>query len=909
MCGIDLTHDLLDIQAIPNISHNTNDYFQLLTDLGINPYLQFPWAMVGETNLTQGWKLHISSIITEAARLLAIVAPVLQEYQVPFKVAINDIVLSQLNEGNLGETQIGKFITIYPDSDNDARNLANILIKITTGFSGPVIPSDLQLGDVVYTRYGGFKSIQHQDRLGLTFLAIYAPDGTLVRDSYSVPFLPPEGIPNPFTNFSRSLDPSSNQQFGSGYLFLELIKQHSKGAVFRVIDVRSQENMGIKIIKQGRKYGMSDKYGRDVRTRLKHQEYLHNKLCNLVPIPQVDPYFEVNGDGYLPFEYIEGQSLNEFASNLLADRSWGSLTAEEQIQLLSYLEKLIAAIQKLHAAGYVHCDLTEANIWIGSDEQVYLLDLELTHAVADTTPAFLLGTPGFMSPQQESGMPPAFAGDIYSLGCVVISLLTGLPPHLVLFGSEEQRVNQLLGLTNGVPMELIEVVAQSVQSDAQERPSLKTIQTAIQTSKNLLLSPTSQLIVTPITENADNQTIQNLICKAQQGLMDAVISDSETGLWLSCAINTISHLDINVAQSYEMRRSANIGVAGVVYLLSRLARFGYATETVQKRVQTAINGLLTDNNAPDKQLPGLHFGEAGVAVAITEAIAGGLIERNSEIDAFLVQALSGKLDWHDITHGAAGQGVAALYCGARLQDETLLNLAHRCAEYLIQTQKDDGSWSAPPGVDNMSGQTMTGFAHGVSGIVYFLAEYAHHFGSEDAERAWLSGADWLFAGAMLSDDEQALEWYHSDAHQEKWKWWCHGAPGIALTFLRLYELTQNEAYAEIATHALQVHPIDIKYRNLSQCHGLSGLGDIYLEAARVLGDEQWRERASAIANTLFHLRRETENGSVTWLVENFHQPTADLMVGASGVIHFLLRLSLSGESIGFPLLLDPIACC
>jgi serine/threonine protein kinase len=907
MYGIDLTHDFLDTQTILNISHSTNDYSQLLTNLGINSYLQFPWAMVGETNLTQGWKLHISSITTEAATLLAIVAPVLQEYQVPFKVAINDTVLSQLNEGHLGDTQIGKFITIYPDSDNNARNLAEILIKITTGFSGPVIPSDLRLSDVVYTRYGGFKSIQIQDRLGLSFPAIYASDGSLVRDLYSVPFVPPEGVTNPFTNFSFSSEQSSNQQFGSGYLFLELIKQHPKGAVFRVLDVRIQENVGMKIIKQGRKYCVSDKYGRDVRTRLKHQEYLHKFLSGLVPIPQVDNYFEVNGDGYLPFEYIEGQSLDEFASNLLANRSWGSLTNEEQIQLLSYLEQLIAALQKLHAAGYVHRDLTGANIWIGSDEQVYLLDLELTHAVDDKNPVFVLGTPGFMSPQQASAMPPVFADDIYSLGCVMISLLTGLPPHLVLFAGEEQRVNQLLGLTNGAPIELIEVVAKCVKGDAQERPSLEIIQSVIEGSKKRISSRKGAKTQRKKEEFISKfSNIDNLIWKAQQGLIDAVVSDSETGLWLSSSVNSISHSDINVARSYEVRRSANIGVSGVVYLLSRLARFGYGNEAVQKRVENAIKWLLTDNNAPHKQLPGLHFGEAGVAVAITEAIAGGLIERNSDIDAFLVQALSGKLDWHDITHGASGQGVAALYCGDRLQDETLLNLSHRCADYLIKTQKDDGSWVAPSGVDKMSGETMTGFAHGVSGIVYFLAEYAHRFGSKEAESAWLSGADWLFASAILSDDEQALEWYHSDAHQEKWKWWCHGAPGIALTFLRLYELTQNEAYAEIATHALQVHPVDIKYRNLSQCHGLSGLGDIYLEAARVLGDKQWLERANAIANTLFHLCRETENGSLTWLVENFHQPTADLMVGASGVVHFLLRFSLSGEKISSPLLLDPI---
>ncbi|MEB3218846.1 MAG: lanthionine synthetase LanC family protein, partial [Nostocales cyanobacterium 94392] len=110
--------------------------------------------------------------------------------------------------------------------------------------------------------------------------------------------------------------------------------------------------------------------------------------------------------------------------------------------------------------------------------------------------------------------------------------------------------------------------------------------------------------------------------------------------------------------------------------------------------------------------------------------------------------------------------------------------------------------------------------------------------------------------------------------------------------------------AEIASHALRIHPVDMRYRNLSQCHGLTGLGEIYLEAARVLGDDEWLERANNIANTTLNLYRQTDSGSITWLVENFHQPTADLMVGSAGVIHFLLRLCFREKNISFPLLLD-----
>ena len=102
---------------------------------------------------------------------------------------------------------------------------------------------------------------------------------------------------------------------------------------------------------------------------------------------------------------------------------------------------------------------------------------------------------------------------------------------------------------------------------------------------------------------------------------------------------------------------------------------------------------------------------------------------------------------------------------------------------------------------------------------------------------------------------------------------------------------------------MRTHPIDIRYPNLSQCHGLGGLGEIYLQAFRVLGDREWLERAEVIARILCRLGRETERDAVSWLVENADVATADLMVGSSGVMHFLLRMTVSDHRLGFPLLL------
>jgi class IV lanthipeptide synthase len=302
----------------------------------------------------------------------------------------------------------------------------------------------------------------------------------------------------------------------------------------------------------------------------------------------------------------------------------------------------------------------------------------------------------------------------------------------------------------------------------------------------------------------------------------------------------------------------------------------------------------------DTDLPGLHFGRAGVAVALAEAVAGGLVERSS-VRQFVREALEGRLDWLDITHGASGQGIAAICCGDVLGDPDLTRLSQRCAEYLLNTQNPDGSWTIPEGADGISGETLTGFAHGVAGMVYFLAGYSARTRNIEAARAAEKGARWLLSQAERANG--IMTWQYSNRDKTRWHWWCHGGPGIALAFLKLFEVTGEPAYADVARAALHVHPANRRHPNLSVCHGLAGLGEIYLEAAQILKDEEWQHRAQRLAELLIALARTNDDGSLGWIVEDAHVPTADLMVGSGGVMHFLLRVHTGGHIGGFPLLL------
>ena len=66
----------------------------------------------------------------------------------------------------------------------------------------------------------------------------------------------------------------------------------------------------------------------------------------------------------------------------------------------------------------------------------------------------------------------------------------------------------------------------------------------------------------------------------------------------------------------------------------------------------------------------------------------------------------------------------------------------------------------------------------------------------------------------------------------------------------------------------------------------------------------WCDRAAQIGEVILELGHE-EDSSISWLVEDPHRSTADLMIGGAGVAHFLLRMC--HDNISAPLLL-PAAC-
>lgn len=144
--------------------------------------------------------------------------------------------------------------------------------------------------------------------------------------------------------------------------------------------------------------------------------------------PNVVPVFDQGADGgsvFLVMEYVAGRTLRD----LLHER--GRLSPRQALDLL---EPVLAALEAAHGAGLVHRDVKPENVLLADDGRVKVVDFGLARAVEaaniTATTGLLMGTVGYLAPEQvERGSSDA-RSDVYAAGILLYELLTGTPPYV-----------------------------------------------------------------------------------------------------------------------------------------------------------------------------------------------------------------------------------------------------------------------------------------------------------------------------------------------------------------------------------------------------------------------------------------------------------------------------------------------
>ena len=219
-----------------------------------------------------------------------------------------------------------------------------------------------------------------------------------------------------YTKPARDMPLSTGTRLGP-YEILAPIGAGGMGEVYRALDSRLERQVAIKVLPEhlSRCPRALSRFVRETKAvaALSHP--------NLMAI--FDTGIE-NGISYAVAELLEGETLR-------ASLRRGPLPWRNAAEIGAALAEGLAAA---HAKGITHRDLKPENIFLTLDGRVKILDFGLARVEASLTGAdadtqteagTLLGTPGYMSPEQVRGTPAAPTSDIFSLGCVLYETISG----------------------------------------------------------------------------------------------------------------------------------------------------------------------------------------------------------------------------------------------------------------------------------------------------------------------------------------------------------------------------------------------------------------------------------------------------------------------------------------------------
>ncbi|GAA4816152.1 serine/threonine-protein kinase [Nocardioides caeni] len=244
--------------------------------------------------------------------------------------------------------------------------------------------------------------------------------------------------------------------FAGRYELLDPIAAGGMGTVWRVHDHTAGDIKAAKMLRQA-DAAMLLRFVREQSVRIDHTH---------VVTPQ--SWAGVDDRVLFTMPLVRGGSVSG-----LVKRAGGTLPPR---WIAALTDQTLQALEAVHAAGIVHRDIKPGNLLLEptGTGRPHLRLTDFGIAVPSDEPrlthvAMIIGTPGYMAPEQYHGADPAPAADIYALGVVILEMLTGQRPP----GDGPPPPVDIAGLRSGRPEHdaILDLVAATTAPDPAQRPT------------------------------------------------------------------------------------------------------------------------------------------------------------------------------------------------------------------------------------------------------------------------------------------------------------------------------------------------------------------------------------------------------------------------------------------------------
>jgi eukaryotic-like serine/threonine-protein kinase len=258
------------------------------------------------------------------------------------------------------------------------------------------------------------------------------------------------------------------------YEILARIGAGGMGEVWRARDKRIGRDVAVKVLPEEFTEG-------DQQIRRFEQEARAAGSLNHPGLVTIFDVGTTDGSPYIVMELLEGQTLRE-----LMDTSPGPMRVRRAVE---YGIQIATALAVAHDKGIIHRDLKPENLFITSDRRVKILDFGLAKLAQDakeidtrrktarhlTSVGIVVGTPGYMSPEQVTAKALDHRTDIFSLGSVLYEMLSGRPAFDAYSAIETMHAvlntepPALPAIVPDIPQTLDAIVGHCMEKDPQDR--------------------------------------------------------------------------------------------------------------------------------------------------------------------------------------------------------------------------------------------------------------------------------------------------------------------------------------------------------------------------------------------------------------------------------------------------------